>query len=365
MENKIIRLAAVVFLTMPGTLALADDGDSFIEKMGSKPIMTLSTVPSNGDLNPYGVAVVPEGFPQDGMLNPGDILVSNFNNTNNLQGTGSTIVQFRSNGSGSTFFRGFNTPIGQLGLTTALGVLQQGFVLVGNLPTTTGVCATINGAGSLLVIDRNGRQISSLVSPTLLNGPWDLTIHDEGSRAQVYVSDVLSGTVLRLNLKVSPGGVQVESARQIASGYMHRCDPAAVVVGPTGVAYDAERDVLYVASTGDNEIFAIPNAGSTDQDAGMGTLVYKDNTHLHGPLALALAPGGTLLASQGDAVNPDAAQPSEIVEFTKTGQFVAQFSVDSSGQGGAFGFAIKAADGDFRLAAVDDINNTLEIWIVR
>ena len=32
-----------------------------------------STVPANGDQNPYGVAFVPQGFPSGGALNPGDI----------------------------------------------------------------------------------------------------------------------------------------------------------------------------------------------------------------------------------------------------------------------------------------------------
>jgi len=362
MQTKLTTVVAVMFLAIPLIPALAQDG-SFIGSMGSKPAMTVSTIPSNGDLNPYGVAVVPEGFPPNGTLKVGDILVSNFNNGNNLQGTGGTIVQVQSNGSAATFFREVNAPIGRVGLTTALGILRKGFVLVGNLPTTDGTCANINGSGSLLVIDGHGRQISTLVNPTLLNGPWDLAVQDQGSTARVFVSDVLSGTVVRLNLRVSNSGVQVESATQIASGYVHRCDPNALVVGPTGVAYDADREVLYVASTGDNEIFAIANAAETENDAGMGTLVYQDATHLHGP-ALALTPFGTLLASQGDAVNPDANQPSEIVEFTKSGQFVAQFSVDTTGQGGAFGFAIKASDEDLRFAAVDDVNNTLEIFVV-
>ena len=146
---------------------------------------------------------------------------------------------------------------------------------------------------------------------------------------------------------------------------MHRCDPAALVVGPTGLAYDAEADVLYVASTGDNAIFAIPNARESRQDAGMGTLVYSDQMHLHGPLALVLAPNGHLLTANGDAVNPDPNQPSEIVEFTRTGRFIAQFSVNSTGIGGAFGIALSGSDDEFRFAAVDDILNALDVWIVR
>jgi hypothetical protein len=55
-------------------------------------ILVSSTISANGDLNPYGVAFVPAGFPA-GSLNPGDVLVSNFNNSNNLQGMGTTIIK--------------------------------------------------------------------------------------------------------------------------------------------------------------------------------------------------------------------------------------------------------------------------------
>ena len=47
-----------------------------------------STVPANGDVNPYGVALV---LRSRGSLVKGHILVSNFNNSANLQGTGTTI----------------------------------------------------------------------------------------------------------------------------------------------------------------------------------------------------------------------------------------------------------------------------------
>ena len=49
-----------------------------------------STVPDNGDVNPYGVAVVPRST---GNLHQGNVLVSNFNDKANVQGTGTTIVQ--------------------------------------------------------------------------------------------------------------------------------------------------------------------------------------------------------------------------------------------------------------------------------
>lgn len=66
----------------------------------------VSTVPHNGDQNPYGVAFVPEGFPGGGPLETGDILVSNFNNSQNQQGTGTTIVKITPAGNVSVFFHG-------------------------------------------------------------------------------------------------------------------------------------------------------------------------------------------------------------------------------------------------------------------
>jgi DNA-binding beta-propeller fold protein YncE len=99
--------------------------------------------------------------------------------------------------------------------------------------------------------------ISTLNDSTLLDSPWDLTINDQGSQAQVFVSNVLSGTVTRLNLSVTSTQVTVVSKTRIGSGYAHQPNAAAVVVGPTGLAYDPDHDTLYVASTADNEIFAI------------------------------------------------------------------------------------------------------------
>jgi hypothetical protein len=93
-------------------------------------------------------------------------------------------------------------------------------------------------------------------------------------------------------------------------------------------------------------------------------LVFSD-PHLRGPLALRWAPNGNLIAANGDAVNADPAFPSELVEFTKSGQFVRQFNVDAS-QGGAFGLdTILNGDSDsddqYNIAWIDDVTNNLTV----
>jgi len=297
-------------------------------------------------------------LPRFGTIGPGDLLVSNFNNQANLQGTGSTIVRIVPSSKPVVFFQGGPG----LGLSTALGVLQAGFVLVGSVPTTDGTFATIK-AGSLLILNRTG-NIAAQWTPALakIDGPWDLTIFDQGNTAKVFVSNVLNGTVVRLDVGISENGVNLKGATQIASGFPFRGDPAALVVGPTGLAYDPQRDVLYVASTVDNAVFAVFGAGTTNHDGGKGVVIYADNAHLHGPLGLALGPNGDLFTANGDAINSDPNQPSEIVEFTPQGRFVAQLSVDPA-QGGAFGLAFSQIRDDFvHFAAVDDNVPNITDW---
>lgn len=320
--------------------------------------VTASTVPANGDLNPYGIAFVPHGVPSWSTLKPGDVVVSNFNAMSNVQGTGTTIVKLSPGKTPATFFQGSN-----LGLTTALAVLRSGFVLVGNVPAPNG---TVVPPGSLLVIGPQGNLVTQLSSNTLLDGPWDMTVIDRGQRVTAFVSNVLNGTVARIELAIGADGVRmVPGSRIIASGYVNRTDPNALVVGPTGLAYDPNIDVLYVASTGDNAVFAIQNAASTNRDGGVGRMIYFDAAHLHGPLALALAPNGHLVTANGDAVNPDPQQPSEIVEFTVNGRFVAQMQVDSVA-GAAFGLAFgQGSRGQPEFAAVDDNTNTATVWTLR
>ena len=330
--------------------------DAFIPQL-----VNSSTVPANGDVNPYGVAFVPNGFPVGGAIAAGDVLVSNFNNSANLQGTGTTIVQLAPRGplappGGAVTF--FPSPLA--GLSTALGVLSGGFVLVGNVPTTDGTFGTI-GQGALQVIDRHGHVLQTWTDPVFLDGPWDLAIDDQGIRAHIFVSNVLNGTVARLDIAVASNGVTLLKKAMLATRYTHLPNSAALVLGPTGLAFDPGTGSLYVASTGDNAIYAIPNAATGQSGVGRGVLVFA-GAQLRGPLALRFAPNGNLLTANGDAVNADVLHPSEIVEFTKWGQFVGEFNVVSS-QGGAFG--IDAVPGDFapfNFAAVDDVTSNLSVY---
>ena len=92
-------LIGVLVFVSAGVCRFAVDDGSILR--GLTAINTLaSTVPSNGDVNPYGVAMVDSPI---GNLYAGDILVSNFNNSSNLQGTGTTIVEVSRQRVGQSF----------------------------------------------------------------------------------------------------------------------------------------------------------------------------------------------------------------------------------------------------------------------
>src|SRR3974390_681274 len=176
-RNSVVVLSTVIVAT---ALLNANNADAQqIAKDRSQTVTTVSsTIPSNGDINPYGVFRVARTV---GRLNRGSILVSNFNNSANLQGTGTTLVQISPEGNFSLFALINPATLpgpcpGGVGLTTALVVLRSGWVIVGSLPTTDGMADTAQ-AGCLIVLASNGDVIETLTAPPI-NGPWDMNVFD-------------------------------------------------------------------------------------------------------------------------------------------------------------------------------------------
>ena len=350
------------------------------------PLQTISTitstVPGNGDINPYGMAQVKH---TTGNLRAGHILVSNFNDSSNLQGTGTTIVDVAPDGSMSLFasLNASSLPgacPGGVGLTTALVVLEQGWVIVGSLPTTDGTSATAQ-AGCLIVVDSLGNAVETF-SGSLINGPWDMTAFDGEQEARLFVTNVLNGTlaangqvvnggtVTRLDLKVSTSAMPVlESISVIASGFPERTDPAALVIGPTGVALRAlcasdsddcgeqggDRDGarLYVADTLGNRIAVIDHPLGRTTSAGIGHTLSAGGS-LNGPLGLIVTPRGELLTvNSGDGF---------ITEISPGGAQRAKRLLDNTGSpagaGTLFGLVFDPAHGVY---FVDDASNTVNL----
>ncbi len=331
-----------------------------------------------GDQNPYGVWVIPRTV---GNLIKGNILVSNFNNagtapTGNLQGTGSSIVQYAPDAQSQTTFAEINAGTlpgscpGGVGLTTALVVLRSGWVVVGSLPTTDGTIGTV-GLGCLIVLDANGTPVETFSGGDIA-GPWDMTARDDGDKAQLFFSNVLNGnvataaadtpvnagTVVRMTLSTPPQGSGMPSVIEttvIGSGFPEENDPAALIIGPTGVGLTSGEDeggdsqsvrhhhgggnsqggdgnsqggdeggnggngsTLYVADTVSSRIARIDAASTRNSSAGIGHTVSTGGS-LKGPLGLIIAPNGDILTvNSGDG---------NIVETTPHGTQTAMFGL--------------------------------------
>src|SRR5580704_5001993 len=170
--------ALLVGAMLAPTSALAFD-HSFIGQFNTVTTVG-TTVPSNGDVNPYGIVTVSSSV---GALVRGDILISNFNNSENEQGTGTTIVQETPTG-GLSVFAQINPATlpgpcpGGVGLTTALAILPGGYVVVGSLPTSDGSAATAQ-AGCLIVLNSMGHVVKTIAGAPI-NGPWDMTAVSNG-----------------------------------------------------------------------------------------------------------------------------------------------------------------------------------------
>jgi len=355
-QPLVVVLGMVLFSLTSVSFAVAHPkSQPFIPAQGS-------TSPSNGDLNPYGLAVVPKGFPQ-GTLQPGQLLVANFNNAlpANTQGDGSTIVIIDPATAQQTglFFQGTLPAPPALagqppGFTNALGIVKAGFVFAGSVTSNA-------QSGGLLVFDSTGKLLTQILDGT--NGPWGLAINNQGKdAAQLFISNVLDGTVTRISVSFAGGFKTVGSPTTIGSTYLFGSDMAGLVVGPAGLAYDASKDILYVASEDDNQIFAIADASTLTSAAGKGTLIFSDPS-LHGPLGLMIAPNGNLVTANADPTAHAAlngADPSDLVEFTTSGKFVRQFSIDPN-QGSAFAILNVASGGANQFAYVDDFLSIVNI----
>ena len=330
-----------------------------------------STVPANGDVNPYGIFVVPTST---GSLVKGNLLISNFNASSNAQGTGTTLVQISPSGAASQFAQidPNNLPgpcTGGIGLTTALAVLRSGWVIVGSLPTTDGTSATAQ-AGCLLVLDSSG-NVAETIYGSLINGPWDMGVLDRsngngGGTASLFVTTVLNGTVaaggnvvnqgtvVRINLTLSKSAPPfVQSMTVIGSGFSERTDPAALVIGPTGVGLSKDHFSLYVADSVNNRIAAISNPLTRQTSAKTGFTITTGGG-LNDPLGLTVAANGDILTANGD--------DGYMVQTTPDGQQVAMNLLDGSGDPPGAGALFGLVTVGQSVYYVDDATNTLNLF---
>lgn len=376
MKTTLVSAVVAGTTLLSGIAPAQAEPAGYLETIHRHHILT-STVPDNGDLNPYAVVVAPASV---GKIQQGDVLVSNFNNVSNLQGTGGTIVSYSPATQKTTVFASLPQRLpecpGGIGLGTAMTMLKSGWVIVGSTPSTDGTTKT-KGAGCLLVLDAQGKLVATWANDKI-NDPWgNMAVVDKGTSAMLFISmagfdvpgpevrepetgesvTIKKATVLRLTLDIPDGKPPtVTDQTVVADGFGQKADRDVFLVGPTGLALGA-NDTLYVSDALENRIVAIPQASTRTDSAGQGTVVTQAKL-LKRPLAMAVAPNGHLLVTN--------AKNGQLVEVDPIAgkQLYAQW-IDSNqaqyppGNGDLFGIAMKP-DGTGFYYVQDDVNTLVE-----
>ena len=370
--NKRLRIAlCALFLSVASQHSLAAP-QGMLETLHRHKFLS-STITDNGDENPYAVVVVPRDM---GILKQGDVLVDNFNNISNLQGTGSSIVRYSPTSGKTTLFAQLPQHMkecpGGIGLSTAMAILNSGWIIVGSTPSTDGTTAT-KGDGCLLVFDANGKLVETWAD-RFINDPWgNISWQEQNNHATLFISmagfglpgpDVLDpatqlpvvkhqATVLRLNLDIQDGKPPVIAHETvIGDHYAQRADRDNFLFGPTGTALGKD-DTLYVTDGLENAIYAIDHASTRTGAQGTGRLLTQ-NGLLAWPLAMVITPQQHLIVlngKNGQAVEVDAASGKQIyAHWLNTDQ-----AQSPPGNGDLFGAAL-TPDGTGLYYIEDDIN---------
>ncbi|HEX4083365.1 MAG TPA: hypothetical protein VHY22_00535 [Chthoniobacteraceae bacterium] len=358
-------------------LAVSPAGAGGLLESIHRHVTLASTVAGNGDLNPYALIVAPVSA---GRIHEGDVLIDNFNEISNLQGTGTTIVDYRPSTRSTSLIAELPRRIagcpGGVGLSTAMVMLKSGWIIVGSTPSNDGTTRT-KGPGGLLVLDPNGK-LATVWSNAQINDPWgNIACIDNGTTATLFISmagfdvpgpdvrdpktgypvTVRKATVLRLGLSIPAGKPPVITSQTVvASGFGQRADKDAFLVGPTGLALGS-GGTLFVSDAVGNQIVAIPDAATRGDSAGTGRVVTSAGL-LRRPLALTMAPNGHLLvinALNGQVVEVDPASGKQLYA-----QWIdADEAQSPPGNGDLFGIAM-IPDGRGFYYVEDDQNTLME-----
>jgi hypothetical protein len=310
-----------------------------------------STSPSTpADVNPYGLDVAKV---TSGKIAAGDLVVCDFNDPGNVQGTGTEIIALR--------------PI--VGSSPTLIVKShtlQGCNAIATAPTGP-IWAAAFKANDNPIVTSGGTVVTALN-----NGPWH---HPFGeafappisaqSAPAFYVSNAGDGSLVRVS--IHPGSTFTFTV--IATGFPINGGKPGSILGPSGLNYQSSGDRLYVVDGTNNALYAIDDVSSVTTNGivvnGMSfTGSFASSAHvvfsgapLNGPISSAILPGGNI--ALGNTLDPDG--QNLIVEVSPTGQLLDVKNVDTGAAGAIFGMVATGTTGSPKLYFNDDNDNTVKV----
>ncbi len=313
-----------------------------------------STVdPVTGDSNPYGLDVAKV---TGGKLTAGDLVVCDFNDSANVQGTGTSIIA----------------------LHPTVGASPRHIVSSSYLTGCDALAMSPAGPIWAAAFSHNDNPIisaSGMVLTPLFQGPW----HHPFGQAFVppvnsisvpafYVSNAADGSLVRVAIFAGPRF----AFTTIAHGFPVNGGAPGSILGPSGLNYQVAGDRLYVVDGTNNALYAIDNiskieangftvnAGGTTfsgKFAADAHVIYR-GAPLNGPISSAIFPGGNIVL--GNTLDPNGT--NLMVEISPSGHLLATKNVDTGAAGALFGMvATGTSASDVKLYFNDDNDNTVKV----
>ncbi len=350
-----IKLGFVVSLLALLASATVASAASPIQLSSYRSTLVGSVVAPNGDVNPYGLTVVPTTV---GNLVAGDVLVADFNSST-TPGAGTTILEVNpTTGTSSVFFQGSatNGVVGPVGI--AINPVN-GIVWLGDYGPANSAGTYSGAASDVVAVKPTGTVLATFNNTTTgttdFNGVWGQAVSDVNGQVAFYWTNAGDGTtgtgggqVWRLN--PNPTGTKNGQPLNatytlIASGLdsSPAGTTAATTVGPQGMAYDPANGNLYVTEDSSNQMVAIPGAATAT--SATTTKPILAGTPLNSPQNVVVDP------TSGNLVVANGAGNNDLIELSTTGQVLSTLNVDSTAPAGAL----------FGLAAIV-VNNQLALY---
>lgn len=310
--------------------ALADAGAvSVLDQLHSSTTIGSTIDPTNGDQNPYGLDIARI---TSGKLTAGDLVVSNFNDAANVQGTGTSIIALHP------------TPGSKPRHIIASSLLHG--------PTELTIDPEDNIFNAVFVARKVPVYNSNGAFAAALNGPWDKPFGIAyanrggilGQRAFYESNAGSSGTIVRIN-RASNGASF--SFQTIARGFPVNGGVPGTELGPSGLQYDNTRDRLYIVDGTNNAVYYFEHASTIPANAivvNPGGMTFSgpfasrahvlfSGAPVSGPISSALLFNGNLVV--GNTGDPTGV--NNMVEISPAGKLLAVKNVDNGASGAIFG----------------------------
>ena len=328
------------------TLSNAVDEASVIGPLDDEKTIGSVVDPVTGDVNPYGLDVAAS---TSGDIDAGDLVVCDFNDKANVQGTGTSLLAI-------------HPTVGSMPRHILSDKRLRGCDALALAPDDT-IWPADFIANDTPIVTSSGQFVTGLRS-----GPWHhpfgIAFSTSKTVPAFYVSNAGDGSLVRIGLSPSI------SFTVIATGFPINGGAPGSILGPSGLNYAPDKDRLYVVDGQNNALYAINNISTIPANgivvngltfsgpAASNAHVIYAGAPLNGPISSAILPGGHIAV--GNTLDP--AGKNLIIEITLSGHVVSVRNVDTGAAGALFGMvATGTTPATTRLYFNDDNDNTLKV----